>query len=71
MSWKFSSIHPGVYWNFIPLTFDVSTIDIYWMSFQNMTSPVTLADDSVCRLYEVGLLKDEDDDQVRHLVAYQ
>ena len=50
-------------------TFDVfclsKNIDYVMDVFQNMTSPVTLADDSVCRLYEVGLLKDEDDDQVR------
>jgi hypothetical protein len=33
-------------------------------SFQNIKSPDTLSEESVCRLYEVGQLRDEEDDQV-------
>ncbi|KAK2180243.1 hypothetical protein NP493_452g02036 [Ridgeia piscesae] len=47
--------------------FDLCTdpTDCYLAVIENTSSPETLADESVCRLYEVGLLKDEDDDQVR------
>lgn len=45
--------------------FDLCTdpTDCYLAVIENTSSPETLADESVCRLYEVGLLKDEDDDQ--------
>ena len=36
------------------------------MFFQNTNSLDTLAEESVCRLYEVGHLKDEDDEQVTY-----
>jgi len=37
---------------------------------QNQRAAESFDDESLCRLYEVGRLKDEEDDQVSHLLLY-